>query len=260
MEDFSIKFPKNIGEAASSGHCIVNHFMLEYESDPLLDTFANFAAASASIVTQGIDDIVNSFLAKLQRSVNWDRKKRVLVLSSFLADKWEKGSKGIRQWIYKLVRFATYDLILLPVCTAAHWFLMAIEPKKNVQEYISEHEKHVPGGLFEWNSVQYLCSQQLDGNSCGIFTCMNAECLVKDVCLTVMRQHHVPYYREYVMKTLLAARNTVNCDSKLCLRPQLKCLEWKGCDGCLMCEHSVCTIIADKHPYCGLCLPLHYKN
>ncbi|XP_041346763.1 sentrin-specific protease 2-like [Gigantopelta aegis] len=136
------------------------------------------------------DKIVNSFLAKLQRSANWDRKKRVLVLSSFLADKWEKGSKGIRQWIYKLVRFAI--IILLPVCTAAHWFLMAMEPRKCTVacldslksperamrfynywiEYIAEREKHVPEGLVEWNSVQYLCSQQLDGNSCGIFTYM----------------------------------------------------------------------------------------
>ncbi|XP_041374888.1 uncharacterized protein LOC121387752 isoform X2 [Gigantopelta aegis] len=90
-----------------------------------------------------------------------------------------------RIFVIEQVRFATHDLILLPVCTVAHWFLMALEEEGNVyltthsthfiygyiasdiwlrttqilREYVAELEKHVPEGLVEWNSVQHLCRQ-----------------------------------------------------------------------------------------------------
>ena len=50
----------------------------------------------------------------------------------------------------------------------------------------------------EWTVKNYDGSLQTDSSSCGVFTLMNAESILKGIPLNNVRQENIVYYRNYV--------------------------------------------------------------
>ncbi|KAJ8303667.1 hypothetical protein KUTeg_018777 [Tegillarca granosa] len=180
------------------------------------------------------DKVINSFLRVLQRA-----NGQIFVLPSYTAVLWNVGS--LNHWLFKNVQFKKYRQILMPInINNNHWVLLvaninnrtvAILDSLDGQSgdkflqlwrefmHIRDSAEEVKEEFGPWKTEAVKCNKQTDGNSCGIFTLMNAECIASQVPPFVMRQVHCESYRIYVKQRLLqcgTAKQEDVCDMPSC--------------------------------------------
>ncbi|KAJ8301877.1 hypothetical protein KUTeg_020864 [Tegillarca granosa] len=193
---------------------------------------------STSSLTLGATDrlyVINSFLRVLQRA-----NGHIFVLPSYTAVLWNVGS--LNHWLFKNVQFKKYRQILMPInINNNHWVLLVANINKRTVAildsmdgqsgdqflqlwrefmHIRDSAEEVKEEFGPWKTEAVKCNKQTDGNSCGIFTLMNAECIASQVPPVVMRQVHCESYRIYVKQRLLqcgTAKQEDVCDMPSCI-------------------------------------------
>ncbi|KAK3106213.1 hypothetical protein FSP39_015304 [Pinctada imbricata] len=209
---------------------------------------------------------MNSYLTLLKVEKNMGAT-HIFVLPSYTAVHWERGL--FHPWLFKKVQFSNFEKILMPVnVNGNHWVLFVADMVyKTVgvldslggshefkyitywRKFLETRKQHVtetiPG---PWTLEPYPTNLQTDGNSCGVFTLMNAECLVKNEPVNIMRQVHVPAFRRHVRSAILAKgqRKTDRyCDWPECSSRRGH-QRWIQCSVCGRWFHTRCVAIPIK--------------
>lgn len=217
------------------------------------------------------DQVLHAYLDLLME----EHPDKVFVFPSFLPLKWEK--KDYNSWLYPEVDFMAYQWLIFMIHHDSHWFLLVADTLNKTVffldslkderrekyfyehwcEYISARNKAITDKteVPTFKLVQMPSAKQLDSNSCGIFVLMNAEALLNNIPVGVMRHHHVVHYRDYVKRRLLAgakASDDVTCDLPFCFKPS-KNMDWVQCDKCHHLYHNTCAdviAVVKNEPFC----------
>lgn len=211
--------------------------------------------------------VINAYLGLLKKECNIT-ELIIFVLPSYTAVLWQNGN--LFQWMFKKVKFSLYRFIMMPInINDNHWILMVVNVKglsvtvldsmngQNAENWISLWRKFmekrnsledISEKLGPWIENPLLSSKQRDGSSCGVFTLMNAECLVHGLHISIMRQVHCRAYRQYVKDRLITSGSAK--DEKLCDMPgcslRARVTRWVQCCVCGRWLHTKCCGVSVK--------------
>ncbi|KAJ8305294.1 hypothetical protein KUTeg_015839 [Tegillarca granosa] len=211
--------------------------------------------------------VINAYLGLLKKECNIT-ELNIFVLPSYTAVLWQNGN--LFQWMFKKVKFSLYRFIMMPInINDNHWILMVVNVKElsvtvldsmngqKAENWISLWRKFmekrnsledISEKLGPWVENPLLSSKQRDGNSCGVFALMNAECLVHGVHISIMRQVHCRAFRQYVKDRLITSGSTK--DEKLCDMPgcclRARVTRWVQCCVCGRWLHTKCCGVSVK--------------
>ncbi|KAH3716268.1 hypothetical protein DPMN_058987 [Dreissena polymorpha] len=228
------------------------------------------------------DKIINAYLSLLAREMtdSWspqqDSHAKVFFMPAQTAEHWPSGDFTVFPFLK--VDFNMYDILMLPQCKGNnHWVLLVANVKSRSVtiydslsgnnmalfdlfcQFMCQRAQIVKDGLEKWEFEAPPCIKQRDGNSCGVFALMTAECLVRKKHPTMLRQPHVLGFRDYVRRRLLfhGVRQTYLCDSLHCKDPH-GIIEWIACDVCKRWLHEVCVsqpLSQDEDSFvCDVCI------
>jgi hypothetical protein len=187
------------------------------------------------------DNIVNEYLSilveaeKARLGFTHSRDGPAPPIHAF-ASQWystmKSNPKSVARWAFRKnlgnEKFLDARLILLPICDRSHWTLIAIKPQDRLVEYYDSlngngerYKLHVLQFLHEvlgnaytigqWDFRNRPSAQQKNGSDCGVFTCLNALALLRqiDVCfLKDFAEDGMEAARERMAVTLLNGKAT----------------------------------------------------
>ncbi|KAL6889932.1 hypothetical protein HDV57DRAFT_488097 [Trichoderma longibrachiatum] len=153
------------------------------------------------------DEIVNGALAELDKQINlangvfvseaFNKKRKSLVLNSFFWPKMmQTGGRDSQRWLRRAgistSSFLDLDIVLIPICEAYHWTLLALKPRQRTVVHMDSFNRPSshPQLAIEWMkdllgdaytepwTVDYIMSpHQKNSYDCGVHTITNAMCL-----------------------------------------------------------------------------------
>ncbi|TFA97574.1 Ubiquitin-like-specific protease ESD4 [Trichoderma ghanense] len=153
------------------------------------------------------DEIVNGALAELDKQINlangvflsetYNKKRKSLVLNSFFWPKMmETRGRNSQRWLRRAgvlpSSFLDLDIVLIPICEAYHWTLLALKPRQRTVVHMDSFNRSSthPQLAIEWMkdllgkdytepwTVEYIMSpHQTNSYDCGVHTITNAMCL-----------------------------------------------------------------------------------
>jgi hypothetical protein len=223
------------------------------------------------------DTVIHAYLNLLMDLNKAKKGNQVYVLPSFLAQRWHE--KNLQGWLYTKVRLCKYKWILLPLhVNNSHWILLianTLDKTVGIADSLNGDNSlkldmftrymasrcSVTNELGVWNKVVFNAPQQLDGDSCGIFTLMFAEAIINNVNINAVDPTAVTLYRRYIRARIVhRMRTNVDnediCDIPFCVKPRGARLTWSQCDQCDRWCHDACAPHQSSHStfYCSHCI------
>jgi Ulp1 family protease len=208
------------------------------------------------------DTVIHAYLNLLMDLNKAKKGNQVYVLPSFLAQRWHE--KNLQGWLYTKVRLCKYKWILLPLhVNNSHWIILIAnthDKTVGIADSLSGDNSlkldmftrymalrcTVTNKLGVWNKVAFNAPQQLDGDSCCIFTLMFVEAIINNVNINAVDPTAVTFYRRYIRARIVhRMRTNVDnediCDIPFCVKPCGARLTWSQCNQCDRWCHVACA-------------------
>ncbi|KAF2201748.1 cysteine proteinase, partial [Delitschia confertaspora ATCC 74209] len=157
------------------------------------------------------DNIINEYIKVLveeeKAKVGWVKKDGDAPPVHAFGSQWwvtaQGGMNKVARWSRRVNldgrKLLNANLVLFPVCSGAHWTLIAIRPRARTIQYLDSLSRNARGSEpkvetakawlkmelgagyveEEWRVETGGSCQQLNGSDCGVFTCMNALALIR---------------------------------------------------------------------------------
>ena len=136
------------------------------------------------------DHVLHAYIGLVVRNVNAVTPGSVHVIPAYLPEMWDKGFPD--EWLCTGVSMCSFRLVLMPVCAAKHWLLVAADVTARTvsildsvandtrqmkyfqvwTNFMERREMVVAEGLTGWTLVDIPHSQQRNPYDCGVHVIM----------------------------------------------------------------------------------------
>ncbi|CAH0389430.1 unnamed protein product [Bemisia tabaci] len=170
------------------------------------------------------DEVINFYMNLLMERNKLGRYPKVYAFNTFFYPKLvNSGHASLKRWTKKVDIFS-HDLIVVPVHLGVHWCMSIIDFRKKAINYydsmghpnqkcLSSLLTYLRDESMDKKKVEFDASgwtlacisdipMQMNGSDCGMFACMFAEYLTRDVSIT-FSQENMPYFRKKMAYEIL---------------------------------------------------------